>query len=135
MAGNDGAVVAGNDGTVVAGNDGAVVAGNDGAVVAGNDGAVMADLIGHPVQRQNPFGVSLIPSRDNHLGDVGAIAVAAVADLLQILQIGSAGKIMERTDDFGAALLAHRAEALAESGIGLNLKICKAGTRADGKAK
>jgi hypothetical protein len=42
---------------------------------------------------------------------------------------------VEGADDFGAALLAGRAEALAEAGIRLNLQVREPGSGADGNAQ
>ena len=87
------------------------------------------------IQRHDAGGVISGMGGDDDFSDVGAVAIATVAHLLQVLQIRSAAKVVEGTYDFRAALFADVAEALAERCVRLQFQIREARSGADGHAE
>ena len=87
------------------------------------------------VEGQDPGSIFRSMGGDDDLGDISAIAIAAVADLLEILQVRSPLEVMERTDDFRTALFANRTETLAESNVRLDFQVRETSSGADGHAQ
>ena len=83
----------------------------------------MPGLTGHLIQFQHAGCIFRSLGGDYDLGDIGAIAVAAVADLLEIFQVRGAGEVVERTDDLGTAFFADRTETLAERHVRLDFQV------------
>ena len=89
----------------------------------GNQGSV--DFF---IECEDPVGIGLTLAGGYDLGDIGSVAVAAGRYHLQIIQVGGAFEVVERTDNLHSAFFAHCAEAFAQPHRRFQLQIGESGT-------